>query len=91
LYQARQSFIHEGKNLSYNKMDNPIQSHEANQAMPRKVSQWVLKELDKNWKAFFESLKAYEEDSCKLTRRPNLLRYKNKTGRSNLLVYTDTP
>ncbi len=47
LYEIRQSFIHQGKSISYNQMDKIMQKHEAYQALPRKVSQQVLKLLDK--------------------------------------------
>jgi len=89
LYLVRQAFIHEGKYLSYNKMDKLMQSHEAYQALPRKVSQWVLKGLHRNWQSFFESLKAYQEDPSKFTGRPKLPKYKHKIEGRNLLVYTN--
>ena len=65
-----------------------MQKHEAYQALPRKVSQWVLKGLHHNWLSFFESLKAYREDPSKFTGRPKLPKYKHKTEGRNLLVYT---
>jgi putative transposase len=89
LYLVRQAFIHEGKYLSYNKMDKLMQSHEAYQALPRKVSQWVLRGLHRNWQSFFESRKAYQEDPSKFTGRPQLPKYKHKIEGRNLLVYTD--
>ncbi len=89
LYEIRQAFIHEGKYLNYNEMDKLMQQHEAYKALPRKVSQWVLKGLDKNWKSFFESLKAYAEDPSKFTGRPRLPKYKHKTEGRNLLVHTE--
>jgi putative transposase len=88
LYIVRQAFINEGKYLNYHKMDKLMQKHEAYQALPRKVSQWVLRGLHNNWLSFFESLKAYREDSSKFTGRPKLPRYKHKTKGRNLLVYT---
>src|SRR5438876_3172795 len=62
LYVLRQTYIFEGKYLSYSQMDKRMQSHEAYKALPAKVSQQVLDQLDKNWKSFFEARKAYEED-----------------------------
>jgi putative transposase len=88
LYLVRQSFIFEGKYLNYNKLDKLMQKHEAYLALPRKVSQWVLKGLHHNWQSFFESLKAYKEDPSKFTGRPQLPKYKHKTEGRNLLVYT---
>src|SRR5712692_8232226 len=88
LYEIRQSFIHEGKYLNYNEMDRRMQSHEAYKALPAKVSQQVLKQLDNNWTSFFEAREAYEEDTSKFTGRPKLPRYKHKTEGRNILVFT---
>ena len=88
LYMVRQTFIHEGKYLNYHAMDKLMQQHETYQALPRKVSQWVLKGLHHNWQSFFESLKAYREDPSKFNGHPQLPKYKHKTKGRNLLVYT---
>jgi len=88
LYEIRQSFIHQDVYLFYNQMDKIMQKHEAYQALPRKVSQQVLKLLDKNWKAFFKALEAYREDSSKFLGRPKLPGYKDKMQGRNILVYT---
>ncbi|MDJ0533263.1 MAG: transposase, partial [Xenococcaceae cyanobacterium MO_207.B15] len=58
------------------------------QALPRKVSQQVLRILDKNWKSFFEAHKAYIQCPHKFTGRPKLPKYKHKTQGRNLLIYT---
>ena len=44
--------------------------------------------LDKNWKSFFEAVKAYKVDSSKFTGRPKLPKYKDKVKGRNILVYT---
>ena len=44
--------------------------------------------LDKNWKSFFEAVKAYKIDYSKFTGRPKLPKYKDKTKGRNILVYT---
>ncbi len=87
LYVVRQAYIHEEKYLNYNAMDKIMQSHEAYKALPAKVSQQVLRLLDKNWTAFFEGCKAYEEDPSKFTGRPKLPKYKHKTEGRNILIY----
>src|SRR5713226_4278650 len=79
LYEIRQAFIHEGRYISYNRLDKLMQSHEAYKALPAKVSQQILMVLDKNWKSFFEAKKAYEEDPSSFTGRPRLPKYKHKT------------
>jgi len=88
LYECRQSFIHQGKYLYYNQMDKIMQRHETYRALPSKVSQQVLKLLDKNWKSFFAALEAYNEDPFKFLGRPRLPKYKDKTAGRNVLVYT---
>jgi putative transposase len=88
LYIVRQSFIREGKYLNYQHMDKLMQSNDAYQALPRKVSQWVLQGLHANWSSFFEASKAYQQDPAKFTGRPRLPKYKHKTQGRCLLVYT---
>ncbi len=88
LYEIRQCFLHQGKHISYNQMDKIMQKHEAYRALPSKVSQQVLKLLDKNWKSFFAALEASRKDPSKLLGRPKLPGYKDKTVGRNVLVYT---
>jgi putative transposase len=88
LYEIRQAFIHQGIYLYYNEMDRRMQAHEAYRALPAKVAQQVLRQLEQNWTSFFEGLQAYEEDPTKFTGRPRLPNYKHKTQGRNILVYT---
>ena len=69
-------------------MDKVMQKHEAYKALPAKVAQRVLDQLDKAWKSFFEARKAYEEDPSRFQGRPKLPKYKDKVKGRNLLVYT---
>nr|BBH87178.1 transposase [Thermosporothrix sp. COM3] len=85
-YLIRQSFIHHGVYLNYVTIFHQMKAHEAYQALPRKVSNDVLRLLDKNWKSFFKAMKAYEEDPSKFLGRPKLPKYKEKDGR-NILIY----
>src|SRR5215471_6034595 len=87
-YEIRQSYIHTGKYLNYNEMDRRMQSHEAYKALPAKVSQQVLKQLDHDWEAFFKARAAYKEDPSKFKARPRIPGYKHKTQGRNMLVYT---
>ncbi len=88
LYEIRQEFIFCGKYLNYNQMDKRMQKHEAYRLLPRKVSQQVLKLLDKNWASYFAAIKAYEEDPSKFLGHPKLPGYKDKQEGRNILVYT---
>ncbi len=88
LYELRQAFIHEGKYLNYTEMDKRMQSTDAYKALPAKVAQKVLDQLDQAWQSFFEARAAYNEDPSKFTGRPRLPKYKHKTEGRNLLIYT---
>jgi len=69
-------------------MNSLMKSHQAYKALPAKVSQQILMILDKNWKSFFEAVKAYKTDSSKFTGRPKRPLYKDKVKGRNILVYT---
>src|SRR2546421_6586253 len=88
-YEMRQTYIFEGRSLTYNEMDKRMQPHEAYKALPAKVAQQVLIQLDKAWKSFFAARKAYNQDPSKFLGRPALPKYKDKTQGRNLLIYTE--
>jgi IS605 OrfB family transposase len=69
-------------------MNRLMKSHQAYKVLPAKVSQQILMVLDKNWKSFFEAVKAYKVDDSKFTGRPKLPKYKDKVKGRNILVYT---
>jgi IS605 OrfB family transposase len=87
-YVIRQSFVYGWSYINYNEMNRLMKSHQAYKAMPAKVSQQILMILDKNWKSFFEAVKAYKVDDCKFTGCPKLPKYKDKVKGRNILVYT---
>ncbi len=89
LYVIRQAYIFEGRYLSYSQMDKRMQQHEAYKALPAKVAQQVLKQLDLNWQSFFEARKAYMQVPSTFLGCPRLPKYKHKTEGRNLLVYTE--
>src|SRR5947209_2318262 len=86
-YHMRQSFIHQGKSLGYAAVYHLVKHEPAYQALPRKVSNDVLRLVDKNWKAFREALAAYHEDPSQFLGRPCLPKYKDKQQGRNLLIY----
>ena len=45
------------------------------------TSQQVLRNLFKDWKSYFKSIKAYNKDKSNFTGRPKLPKYKSKDGR----------
>ena len=87
-YLIRQSFIFDNIYLGFNKIYHLVKGQSDYQALPRKVSQQVLRVLDKNWQSFFEATKAYQKDPSMFTGRPKLPKYKHKTKGRNLLTYT---
>ena len=49
--------------------------------MSIQTSQQVLRNLFKDWKSYFKSIKAYNKDKSGFTGRPKLPKYKSKDGR----------
>src|SRR5712691_2164662 len=69
-YHMRESFIHAGMYLGYAEVYHQVAREPAYQALPRKVSNDVLRLLDKNWKAFRKAMQAYHEDPGQFLGRP---------------------
>ncbi len=100
-FLTRQMFIEttkekeEGKRehaewLRYNTLQKMLQNERQPDytALPAKVSQQVLMQLERDWKSFFEALKVYKTSKDKFTGRPKLPKYKDKQCGRNLLTYT---
>ncbi len=87
-YLVRQSFIFEQVYLGFNQVYHLVRDLPDYQALPRKVSQQVLRVLDKNWQSFFEASLAYRETPNLFKGQPKLPKYKHKTQGRNLLIYT---
>ena len=88
LYEVRQAYIFQGKYLNYLTMDKLMKQHEAYKALPAKVAQQILIQLDKAWTSFFEASEEYKQTPSKFTGHPRLPKYKHKTEGRNILVYT---
>jgi len=84
----RQMFIFQGIRLTYDEMDKRMKAHPAYKGLPAKVSQQVLRLLDKNWKAWEEAMEAWREDPSKFLGRPGLPNYLDKQQGRNILIYT---
>jgi putative transposase len=56
-------------------------------ALPRKVSNGVLRLLDKNWRGFFQSIKDWKKNPDKYLGRPKLPKYKDKQKGRNIVIY----
>ncbi|MDJ0592107.1 MAG: transposase [Pleurocapsa sp. MO_226.B13] len=87
-YIIRQNFIYGHGYLTYNQMASKMKETEQYKALPAKVSQQVLRGLDRNWKSFFEALSEFKTNSDKFLVRPKIPGYKDAKKGRNLLVYT---
>jgi len=87
-YLIRQSFIYGHGYVNYNKMAFMMKTTEQYKELPAKVSQQVLRGLDKNWISFFEANKEYKENPNKFKGRPKIPNYKDTKKGRNLVVYT---
>ena len=76
------------KYLGYDFLDFFMRGYEDYQVLPQQTAQQTLRLLNKNWKAFFESIKDYKKQPSKYTGRPNLPKYKKKNGRQ-IAIFTN--
>ena len=86
-YHMRQAFIHTGKYLGYAEVYHLVKHEPAYSALPRKVSNDILRLLDKNWKAYRKVLAAWYEDPSQFLGYPCLPKYKDKQQGRNILIY----
>jgi len=88
-YIIRQEFINNGRWIRYNQLAKELKTSDEFKALPAKVSQQVLKQLDKSWKSFFAAIKAWKATPEKFFSRPKLPHYKHKTDGRFMLIYTE--
>lgn len=76
--------------IRYNQIQKQLQNEKDFDytELPTKVSQHVLKLLDKNWVSFFRSIKDWNRNKSKYTGKPKLPKYKDKKSGRNVLIYT---
>ena len=87
-YLIRQNFIYGHGYLTYNQMASLMKETEQYKALPAKVSQQVLRGLERNWKSFFEASSEFKNNPDKFLGRPKIPGYKEPKKGRNLLVYT---
>lgn len=88
-YQKRKGYIHENHRvIVYKDLDKLLQSTAEYRALPAKVAQWVLKQVDAAWKSYFAAVTERHLHPDKFNGHPKLPKYLDKQGH-NLLVYTD--
>ncbi|GHO80029.1 transposase [Ktedonobacter sp. SOSP1-85] len=86
-YHIRQAFFQDGTFLPHAEIYHRLKHLECYQALPCKVSNSILIQIDTNWKAFRKGLQAWREHPERFTGRPHLPRYKHKETGRNLLIY----
>jgi len=92
LYCTRQSFIKTGKLPREYDLTSLWNSKNRQQvdflSMPSaQTAQQTVKLVYKNWKSWFEALKAYKAEPWKFKSKPKMPKYKNKKGK-NIVVFT---
>ena len=85
LYRVRQEYFNKKKYLKYAVLAQRLASEKQEDyiSLPSKVAQWTLKQVDKNFVSFFNSLK-----SEKVQHKIHIPRYLDKQGR-NLITFTN--
>ena len=87
-YMIRQEFIHNGKYIFYGDLYPEKRASENAIQLPAQTVQQILRNLDKNWKSFFKSIKEWKKHPEKYKAKPGLPKYKNKDG-EHMLVFTN--
>ena len=80
-YVLRQEFIENGNYISYYDMNKEFKTHENYKACFSQPANCTLRLLDKNWKAYFKSIKDWKEHPEKYLGMPKLPNYLPKDGR----------
>ena len=88
LYASWQAFFQDGSFPNYPTLYRQMKGEPEYAALPRKVAQWVLKQVCAAWDSYREALRAWETDPAKFLRQPRIPRYKHKEQGRNVLVYT---
>ena len=86
-YTLRQSWLSGDGYIPYTQLYHLLKENEAYCALPRKVSQLVLKQLDQNWRSFFAVLRTWQEHPDRFLGRPRPPGYKHKQKGRFLLTY----
>jgi len=85
-YLVRQAFIFESRYLSNKEVYHRMKQTDAYRALPCKVSNDILRQLDRNWRAYFAAKEAYRKDPDKFVGRPKLPKYRHKS-KGRFLIY----
>ena len=89
-YTVRQRFLEDQHWIRYQELWKLLKSHETYQKLQETCGshppQQVLKQVDQNFKSFFQAIKSWKRDPSKFMGRPKLPHYKRKYGKN--MVYS---
>jgi len=90
-WTVRHAFFSTRKWVRYNELWSMLKSHEAYRKLHEKCGshppQQVLRQVDANFKGFFEAMKSWKRDKTKFRGMPKVPRYKRRNGR-NVVYFT---
>ena len=90
-YTVRQRFFKDRHWIRYHELWSVLKSHvsyqELQEACGSHPPQQVLKQVDRNFKSFFNAMKQWKKEPSKFQGMPKLPHYKHKKGR-NLVYFT---
>lgn len=86
-YFIRQEFINNGNYIPNAELYHLVKGSVDYKALPAKVSNQVLRVLDRNWKSYFAAIKTYFEHPEKFNGKPKKPKYKDKVKGRNILIY----
>jgi len=86
-YLIRQEFISNNKYLSNREVYHLIKASVDYKALPAKVSNQVLRVLERNWKSFLAASREFKINPKKFLGKPKLPKYKDKIKGRNIVIY----
>ena len=86
-YLIRQEFISNNKYLSNSEVYHLIKASVDYKALPAKVSNQVLRVLERNWKSFLAASREFKINPKKFLGKPKLPKYKDKIKGRNIVIY----
>ena len=86
-YLIRQEFISNNKYLSNGEVYHLIKASVDYKALPAKVSNQVLRVLERNWKSFLAASREFKINPKKFLGKPKLPKYKDKIKGRNIVIY----
>jgi len=89
-YLVRQAYILSGCYLNYNAVEKRFKKCNllADQQLPMKIVQQILKQVDHDWQGYFAAVAEWRVHPEKFQGQPRLPKYKEKATGRNLLTYT---